>query len=108
LLKHQRSFAIFGPSVLDENGNLWVGMYALMESEKSDDALRWVLQQLLKFCPETSDVLCTVFSDKGLSQAVVTDVLGPNVKSLLCVFHMGLNLAAKLGKLGTYIEVCFA
>lgn len=103
----QRSYSIFSPSVLDENGRLWISMYALMESEKSEDALRWVLRQMVTFCPEVTSVLCTVFSDKGLSEATVTDVFGPHVKSLLCVFHMGLNLAFKLRSLGVYAEVRF-
>ena len=80
-------------------------MYAIMESEKSEDALRWVLMRLVDFCPEASGVIQTVFSDKGLPEHLVTDVLGPTVKSLLCVFHMGLNLNHRLGKLGTFIQV---
>lgn len=103
----QRAFSIFAPCVIDENANLWSVMYALMESEKADDAILWVLQRLVTFCPEvrTLPVTQTIFSDKGLSEEIVYDVFGPGVTSLLCRFHQSLNLAHNLSKYQNYNEV---
>ena len=103
----QRSFSIFAPTVSDENGNVWSVMYSLMESEKSNDALAWVLQQLRSF-GGTSFVatLRTIFSDKGLDENIVSEVFGVHVKCLLCTWHMlTLNLAQRLGKFPSFVDV---
>ena len=106
----QRAFSMFAPCVIDENGNLWSVMYALMESEKADDAIQWVLASLVVFCPEVLSVPVTrtIFSDKGLSEKIVLDVFGPGVTSLLCVFHQGLNFAHALSKHPNYVEVMYS
>lgn len=103
----KRAFSIFGPSVTDEDGHLFAVMYALMESEKADDAIRFVLGALVQFCPEvvSEKIIRTVFSDKGLSEAIVHDVFGADVNSLLCLFHQGLNFNHNLGKQPKFIEV---
>ena len=101
----QRGFSIFSPSVLDEDAHLWCTMYALMESKKAEDAIKWALQSLLTFCPELRDVTATIFSDKGLSEKIVHEIFGAHVAALLCRYHIGLNLASNLSKLPRYVEV---
>lgn len=93
--------------MIDEDGHLFAVMYALMESEKAEEAVRWVLQCLVEFCPTvcTEKIIHTVFSDKGLPEKVVRDVLGQDVFAGLCLFHQGLNFTHKLGNLSNFIEV---
>ena len=66
-LDSQKGFSLFAPTVVDENGNAWVVAYAIMDSEKVNDSLLWVLKQLATLCPPLANVNKAVFTDKGFS-----------------------------------------
>ena len=89
---------MFAPTLVDENGNSWIGMYAIVQSEKSEDALKWVLETMCKFCPGLVDKVRTVFTDRGVAEHLIQGIFR-NAKALLCTFHIGLNLNARWGKL---------
>ena len=72
-------------------------MYAIVQSEKSEDALNWVLETMCKFCPGLVDKVRTVFTDRGVAEHLIQGIFR-NAKALLCTFHIGLNLNACWGE----------
>ena len=91
-------FALFLPSVLDENFQVRPICYALVESDKAEDALDFLLGSMVAMCPALPATCVTVFSDKGIPPAAVKRHL-PNASHLLCCFHIiNINVSSFLFK----------
>jgi hypothetical protein len=93
---------------VDEHAHVWTVAFIMVESEKQDAALIWALSTLLLFFPGLQQKLRTVFTDRGVSQAVIHHVFGPNVAALVCTFHIGMNMNSHWGRFASFDLVCWA
>ena len=98
-----------------------------MDSEKINDALLWVLKQLVALCPPLAAVNKAVFTDKGARMLTLTCIVSilpeaqlsspsavdediikealANSEGFLCAFHMGMNVKSNLNRHAAFSEV---
>eukprot|EP00047_Mylnosiga_fluctuans_P000209 m.188622 g.188622 ORF g.188622 m.188622 type:complete len:364 (+) comp10026_c0_seq4:481-1572(+) len=94
---NQNGFSLFAPTAVDEHGRIWTVCYAMVESEKCDDALAWILGRMVAMCDALPNINKAVFTDKGVSEHIIHTAL-PNSAALLCTWHMNLNLSGRFNR----------